>query len=100
MNREEFGRKVISLMEQGKGFASRFISNKSIYREVTGLKRFSRKRWEQLIPLIRAINGFKDGNKELFGYDPMLRSKYNVKATNAPNDYHYIAGFQLVIRKE
>ena len=99
MNREEFGRRVIALIEHGKGFDTRLISNRQIYHELTGLKRFSRKRWEKLKPLIRAINGFKDGNKELFGYAPMLRSRFNVKRSDAQFDHRYIAGFQLVIRK-
>lgn len=103
MNQEEirkFAETIIVLIEQNKGFHPRLISNKQIYREITGLQRFSRKRWEKLRPLIKAVNWFKIGNRELVGYDPMLRSRYNVKATDSPNDYHYIAGFQLVIRKE
>jgi len=96
---QELGKKVIALIEQGKGFAPSFISNEAIYREVTGLRRFSKKKWAKLKLHIKAINGFKMGNRELHGYDPMLRRQYNVKATDSPNDFRYIAGFQLVIRK-
>ena len=96
---KEFARKVISLIEEGKGFSPFLISNKRIYHEVTGLSRFSRKRWEKIAPLIRAINYFKEGNKELHSYAPMLGSRYNVKATEAERDWRYICGFQLVIRE-
>lgn len=97
---DDIVKEILKLGNWGLGHGC-IVGNKTIYEQVTGLKRFSRKQWELLKPILRQIA--KQRFFEVAGvsyqmswYNPMLASKYNFRLNpdaKLLGSIDYVAGF-------
>jgi len=101
MKPEEVAIIIVTLSNKPSGG---IVGNQTIYKAVTGLQRYSKKRWEELKLILKEIGDKREyevnGVKYLLQtYSPMFASRYNFyRGNHLPESFiwgHPCAGFSV-----
>lgn len=101
MKLEEVVNTIVSLTGGRRG---NIVGNKAIYEAITGLQRYSKKRWEALKPIMQEIGDKReyevDGVRYILQtYSPMFASRWNFyRGKHLPESFiwgHPCGGFSV-----
>jgi len=94
-DKEEVLRAIVNLAQKQR---APIVGNRNIYEVVTGLKRYSQKRWELLKPSLRLLAGQLEHTVDgqiywITGYAPMFAGHFNFYVAEGSD--RPVAGFQV-----